>query len=72
MKENESNDSYIDNINSNLIIYESEKHKKSLNFMEQRDINDIFDSLELDKDDINLKEISTEKINKEYSNNLII
>ena len=27
MKENESNDSYIDNINSNLIIYESEKHK---------------------------------------------
>jgi hypothetical protein len=39
--------------------------------MEQRDINDIFDSLELDKDDINLKEISTEKINKDYSNNLI-
>ena len=72
MKEKESNDSYNNNINSNLIIYENEKHKNSLNFMEQRDINDIFDSLELDKDDINLKEISTEKINKEYSNNLII
>ena len=67
MKENESNDSYIDNINSNLIIYESEKHKNSLNFMEQRDINDIFDSLEIDKDDIDLKEISTEKLNKDYS-----
>ena len=39
--------------------------------MEQRDINDIFDSLEIDKDDIDLKEISTEKLNKDYSNNLI-
>ena len=27
MKEKESNDSYNNNINSNLIIYESEKHK---------------------------------------------
>ena len=71
MKEKESNDSYNNNINSNLIIYESEKHKNSLNFMEQRDINDIFDSLEIEKDDINLKEISTEKLNKDYSNNLI-
>ena len=71
MKENESNESHNDNINSNLKIYESEKHKNSLNFMEQRDINDIFDSLEIEKDDINLKEISTEKLNKDYSNNLI-
>ena len=47
MKENEFNDSYNDNINSNLIIYESEKHKNSLNFMEQRNIKDIFDSLEI-------------------------
>ena len=35
--------------------------------MEQRDINNIFDLLEIYKDNINLKEISTEKLNKDYS-----
>ena len=73
MKENDSIDEYNDK--TNIKINENEilnlNNKISLNFKEQRDIYDIFESFEIDKDDNNLKEISTQKINKDYSNNLI-